>query len=516
MRLHQPTALVISFLCAVLPTAPIGHAQSRLGAEVHGPQGFSRQNVELLAQELARKPYALPRQAPERWASLSYDQYRDVRVSQHGVLWRGLRRRFEAHLLPVGWLFKNPVEINVVDQGVVRQVAPSNAAFEFGPQVEQPKADMPPIEFSGFRINGPINRSNTFDEIAVFQGASYFRAVSKGQVYGLSARGLAINTAQPGGEEFPLFRAFWLETPMPTVRQTIVHALLDSPSATGAYTFRIAGGKPTTMDVEVKLFTRKQIEHVGVAPLTSMFLFSGNGRERIDDFRPAVHDSDGLAVADADGERVWRPLANPRRLQVSAFSVKELAGFGLIQRQRNFPSFEDLEARYERRPSAWVEPVGSWGSGAVHLVEIPSEEEIHDNIVAFWRPQEPYKQGSAYAFAYRLTWPDQAPQQRAPKAVVLQTLSGLANGPSRKNSAVRYAVDFGGPALRKLRDLPGAVLSASAGKISQPVVEPNPATGGVRVNFVLTPGDAEAIELRLDLKDRDQAISEVWLSRWTK
>ena len=248
-----------------------------------------------------------------------------------------------------------------------------------------------------------------FDEIAVFQGASYFRGVSKGQVYGLSARGLAIDTAQPGGEEFPFFRAFWLETPVPTARQTIVHALLDSPSATGAYTFRIAGGKPTTMDVEVKLFTRKQIEHVGVAPLTSMFLFSGNGRERIDDFRPAVHDSDGLAIADANGERVWRPLANPRRLQVSAFSVKELAGFGLIQRQRNFPSFEDLEARYERRPSAWVEPVGSWGSGAVHLVEIPSEEEIHDNVVAFWRPQEPYKQGSAYTFAYRLTWPDQAP-----------------------------------------------------------------------------------------------------------
>jgi glucans biosynthesis protein len=471
--------------------------------------------VEQLARELANKPYAPPRQAPERWAGLTYDQYRDIRLRQQGIVWRGARRKFELQPLPVGWLFKSPVEINIIDHGVVRQLAGANALYDFGPLAGQPAADAPPIEFSGFRLNGPINRAGVFDEIAVFQGASYFRAVSKGQTYGLSARGLAIDTAQPSGEEFPFFKAFWIETPAPSARHVVVHALLDSPSATGAYTFRIAGGKPTRMDVDVKLFTRSEIRHIGVAPLTSMFLFSANGRSRMEDFRPAVHDSDGLAIADRNGERVWRPLANPRLLQVSAFAVKDLAGFGLIQRQRDFAGYQDLEAHYESRPSAWVQPKGDWGAGAVYLVEIPSEEEIHDNIVAFWRPREPYNKGTAYSFGYRLLWPDDAPQH-AKKAAVLQTLSGLAGGPGRKNGAVRYAVDFGGPALGKLGRLPRAVLSASAGRIGQPVVERNPNTGGVRVNFVLTPGEADVVELRLELKQRENTVSEVWLSRWTK
>jgi periplasmic glucans biosynthesis protein len=517
LRPQTPTAITLVLVCLVPLLTASARAQSRLGAPL--PQtsgGFSRADVERMAQELAKKPYEAPREAAKNWANLNYDQFRDVRVSQQAILQRGSRRRLEAHLLPVGWLFKNPVDIHIVDNGAVRQIAPSNTLFEFGPLVEQPKADTPPIEFSGFRLNGPINQPNVFDEIAVFQGASYFRAVSKGQVYGLSARGLAIDTAQPNGEEFPFFRSFWIETPVLSARQAIVHALLDSPSATGAYTFRIAGGKPTTMDVDVRLFARRGIQHMGLAPLTSMFLFSGNGRSRIDDFRPAVHDSDGLAIADARGERIWRPLANPLRLQVSAFSVKELAGFGLVQRRRSFSDFEDLEARYERRPSAWVEPKGSWGKGAVHLVEIPSEEEIHDNIVAFWQPGDPYRKDSDYSFGYRLLWPDDAPQPAA-KAVVLKTLSGLAHGPERKNDAVRFAVDFGGAALRKLRGVPSAALSASAGNISEPIVEPNPATGGVRVNFTLTPGDADTIELRLELKGQGkQTVSEVWLWRWTK
>ena len=269
---------------------------------------------------------------------------------------------------------------------------PDNALYEFGALVGQPKADTPPIGFSGLRINSPINRPNVFDEVLVFQGASYFRGVSRGQAYGLSARGLAIDVAQPSGEEFPFFRTFWVERPARSSRQLVVHALLDSPGATGAYTFRIAGGAPTTVDVDVKLFPRRDLMHVGVAPLTSMFLFGGNNRSRMSDFRRAVHDSDGLAIA-TQGEQLWRPLANPRRLQVSAFSVQDLKGFGLIQRHRSFSDYEDLEANYERRPSAWIEPVGSWGNGTVRLVEIPSEEEIHDNIVAYWNPLEPYAQG---------------------------------------------------------------------------------------------------------------------------
>lgn len=464
---------------------------------------------------MAKKPFAPPTEVPERWANIGYDQYRDIRFRPERAIWRGERRNFELHLLPTGSLYKFPVEIRIVAGGTARPVWPDNKLFKFGTLAGQPPADGPPIGLSGLRINGPINRPNVFDEIVVLQGASYFRAVSKGQTYGLSARGLAIDTAQPAGEEFPFFRAFWVERPAGSSRQLTVHALLDSPSTTGAYRFQIMGGAPTTVDVDATLYPRRDISHIGLAPLTSMFLFSGVDRTRIADFRRAVHDSDGLAIQHAGGERLWRPLTNPKRLQISVFSVRNLTGFGLAQRNRRFSDYEDLEANYERRPSAWIEPKGSWGDGAVHLIEIPSEEEIHDNIVAFWRPPEPYQKDKSYAFAYRISWPDDV-SPGSQKAYVRHTLSGPASGPERKTGAFRYAVDFAGPVLKALRGLPQAALSASAGKVSPPVVVRNPSTGGVRVDFLLTPADADVVELRLELKSQDKTISEVWLARWTQ
>jgi len=505
--LHVRTTSAIC-CCAILALffAPAG-AQ---GADV---ASFAANTVEELARGLAKEAFVPPQEnVPEPWASIGYDQFRDIRFRRERAIWHGERRNFELHLLPTGWLYKYPVAINVVEDGIARPLQPDNALYDFGALVSQPKADTPPIGFSGLRINSPINRPNVFDEVLVFQGASYFRGVSRGQAYGLSARGLAIDVAQPSGEEFPFFRTFWVERPARSSRQLVVHALLDSPGATGAYTFRIAGGAPTTVDVDVKLFPRRDLMHVGVAPLTSMFLFGGNNRSRMSDFRRAVHDSDGLAI-NTQGEQIWRPLANPRRLQVSAFSVQGLKGFGLIQRHRSFSDYEDLEANYERRPSAWIEPIGSWGSGTVRLIEIPSEEEIHDNIVAYWNPLEPYAKDQAYAFAYRVSWPNDAPRSRV--SVVRDTLSGPAIGAERKTGGIRYAVDFVGPDLAN-PELPKPLLSSTAGKISDPVIVRNPNTRGVRVDFMLTPGDAEVVELRLELRRGQALASEVWLSQWTK
>jgi glucans biosynthesis protein len=479
-----------------------------------GGQPFSPAYVQRLAEDLAKRPFASAKDiVPERWAKLGYDQYRDVRFRAERAIWHGERRNFELHLLPSGWLYKFPVAINVVDGGIAKPIQPDSSLFAFGELAGQPKADAPPMSFSGFRVNGPINRPNVFDEIVAFQGASYFRGLSRGQTYGLSARGLAIDTAEPSGEEFPFFSTFWIETPTRGSRELIVHALLNSPSTTGAYRFRILGGAPTIVDVEVKLYPRRDLLHVGIAPLTSMFLYSSIDRSRIEDFRPAVHDSDGLAIANGAGEHIWRPLINPKRLQVSVFSVRDVRGFGLIQRQRNFSGYEDLEANYQSRPSAWIAPAGSWGDGSVHLIEIPSEEEIHDNIVAFWQPSGPYGKDQVYAFGYRISWPgDVAPWKGA---VVSNSSSGLANGPERRTGAIRYAVDFVGPPLVS-PELPQAALSATAGKVSMPVVLRNPSTRGVRVDFLLTPGDADVVELRLELKSKDKLISEVWLARWTK
>jgi periplasmic glucans biosynthesis protein len=476
---------------------------------------FTSSYVDRLAADMAQKPYAAPDgNLPEQWSTLNYDQYRDIRFRRERAVWHSQNRNFEVHFLPSGWLFKEPVAINIVEGGKAHPVEPDNALFDFG-SLAGPLPEGKTMPLSGFRVNGPINRPGVFDEIAVFQGASYFRAVSRGQLYGLSARGVAVDTGQPSGEEFPFFRTFWIETPARAARELVIHALLDSPSMTGAYTFRIAGGAPTAIDVDVRLYLRRDGTHVGVAPLTSMFLFSDVDRQRINDFREAVHDSEGLVIANAAGERIWRPLGNPRRLQISHFAVKDVTGFGLSQRHRKFANYQDLEAAYERRPSAWVVPRGWWGDGSVHLVEIPSEEEIHDNIVAYWRPQEPYRKAESYSFGYRLLWPDDIPRP-AGKAIVVNTRSGLAAGPERKKGAIRYAVDFAGPALAGMKQLPEAALSATAGKIEVPVVERNPHTQGVRVNFLLRPENADLIELRLELKSEAKTISEVWLSRWTR
>lgn len=499
--------VVAGLLAAVLPAAAEPQANSGLQ--------FTPGYVDKLAADIAQKPFVAPEtNLPEQWAKLNYDQYRDIRFRRERAIWHLQSRNFELHLLPAGWLFKQPVAINIVEGGRARPVEPDNALFDFG-ELAGPPPEGKTMPFSGFRVNGPLNRLNVFDEIAVFQGASYLRAISRGQVYGLSARGLAVDTGQPSGEEFPFFRAFWIETPARAARQLVVHALLDSSSMTGAYTFRIEGGAPTTIDVDVRLYLRRDGAHVGVAPLTSMFLFSDIDRSRINDFRMGVHDSDGLAIANALGERIWRPLVNPKRLQISQFAVAGVTGFGLSQRHRSFADYQDLEAVYERRPSAWVVPKGWWGDGSVYLVEIPSEEEIHDNIVAYWRPQEPYRKAESYRFGYRLLWPDEVPRA-TDKAIVVATRSGLSAGPERKKGSIRYAVDFAGPSLSDKKQMPKAALSASDGKIDAVVVERNPHTQGVRVNFLLRPENADLIELRLELQSEAKTISEVWLSRWTK
>ena len=288
--------LLLAWLSVVLvPLAAQGQEQAPAIA-------FSAAHVEQLAAELAKAPFAPPStQLPEEWLNLGYDRYRDVRFRAERAIWRGQGRNFELHLLPSGWLFKQPVDIYVVDGGRAERVQPDSSIFEFG-SLAGPPPEGKSMPYSGFRVNGPINSPKAFDEIAVFQGASYFRAVSRGQVYGLSARGLAIDTGEQKGEEFPFFRSFWIETPARNAQQIVVHALLDSVSTTGAYTFRISSVAPTTMDVNVVLFPRKDGMRVGVAPLTSMFLFAGIDRSRVSDFRRAVHDSDGLAIANGAGE----------------------------------------------------------------------------------------------------------------------------------------------------------------------------------------------------------------------
>ena len=467
-----------------------------------------------LVKELARKRSGKPFEAsnlelPPALAKISYDQYRDIRFKPDRAIWRGENLGFELQLFAGGWLYKTPVEIFIVGDGGIDQIRPVSGMFETG-RLLPDMPDNTQFALSGFRVHAPVNSTDYLDEFVVFQGASYLRAVARGQQYGLSARGLAIDTGQPKGEEFPDFRSYYIEKPKPGSGELIVHALLDSQSCTGAYRFAIRHGIGTTTDVEATLFPRKTMKYVGLAPLTSMFLQGPGSRHIPGEARPSVHDSQGLVIWNGGGEWLWRPLINPRALQVSAFVDKDPKGFGLEQRDRAFATYEDLEASYQRRPSLWIEPRSGWGPGVVELIELPTEEEIHDNIVAFWRPAAPLEPGKPHALAYRMTWADTLPGP-VPDIRVRKTLAG-----TKLDGSHIFSVDFTGAVLDQLKELPVATVEASAGKVENLVMQRNPNISGVRCSFDFRPHASTISELRLTLKSKAKVSAETWLFRWIK
>jgi glucans biosynthesis protein len=473
---------------------------------------FDGTTVRRLAQQLARTAYRAPGESlPPQLKKLAYDEYRAIRFRPESALWRDLDLPFQLQFFHRGFLFADRVELHEVHEGRARELRYSPDQFTFGPTLALPSD--PALGYAGFRVHGKLNRADYFDEIAVFLGASYFRAVAKGQVFGLSARGLSIKTGDPKGEEFPAFRSFWIERPAPRTQSLVVHALLDSPSTAAAYRFTIRPGDSTVTDVELVLYPRVEISQPGLGTLTSMFYFDAHHRAGIDDFRPAVHDSAGLAIQTGHGERLWRPLVNPRDLRVSGFEEANLRGFGLMQRQRDFASFEDLEARYERRPSAWVEPIGDWGTGQVFLYEIPSRNEYNDNIVSFWRPKDLLQPQREYIYTYRVHWSDTNPHPTE-HATFQRTRQGTAPSGSRR----LFVLDAVGDVLAKLpagAQVRGEV-SASDGSIQNVVTQPNPHSKGWRLSFELDPAKANTVELRARLLRENETLSETWIYRWSR
>lgn len=471
--------------------------------------GFDHARVIALAQELAGSSYTPRDMVPKAWQELTYEQYKLIRFRPQAALWLGTETPFNVDFFTPGLYFPRTVKVETVQDGIATPVAFDLDMFEKSDSVPDLPVD-DTLGFSGLRLRTEMHRPGLTDEFCVFQGASYFRAIGLDEVYGLSARGLALKTGDPAGEEFPDFIRFWLERPGPDQRNMIVHALMDSPSVTGAYRFDITPGPACVMEVKATLFAREELDHVGFGPLTSMFLFDETNRNRFDDFRPAVHDSDGLMVLNGNGEVLWRPLANPTRLQISSFLDNGPRGFGLMQRARKLSDFADLEAHYHRRPCLWVEPEGDWGQGAVTLVEIPADREIYDNIVAYWRPATPYEAGARIDLAYRLTWGEEAPLAAAyPK--VLNTRMGKGFHGDRV-----VTVDFEADPL--FDDGPDAitpVVSSPHVETSEGILQHNPETGGLRLAFSFEPGERELVELRAQLRKGNQMASEVWLYRWT-
>ncbi len=495
---------------ATMPLAAISGGNSQVRVEPSGNTPFGAETVRRIARELADKPYQPPStKLPDTLAKLNYDQYRKIRFAPQRALWRGDNLFFQLQFFHRGFYYQDRVDMFQVVGGRAEPIAYSPDLFEFA---DVPRPAVEDIGFAGFRIHAPFNRADYFDEVCAFVGASYFRAIGKGQRYGLSARGLAIKTADPAGEEFPVFKSFWIEKPAPGAESIVVHALLDSVSTSGAFRFTIRPGDDTLLDTEMALYPRTDIAESGIAPMTSMFYVGTVQRTRADDFRPAVHDSHGLQMWTGHGEQIWRPLANPHKLQFSAFSDNNPRGFGLMQRERAFAHYDDLEARYEKRPSLWVEPIGDWGEGSVDLVEIPTNHEIHDNVVAFWRPKAPLQAKREYNFTYRLHWCWDVPAKTS-LARIVDSRSGL----SWSQDTRLFVIDLVGDALK---GVPGdgsfdPQVSAGQAKVKNPVAQPNPETGGWRMSFELDPKGSELVELRAQLLDDTAPVSEVWLYRWT-
>ena len=475
---------------------------------------FGPDTVVSLAADLASRPYEARPNVPEPWRALTYDEYRLIWFNTQKAVWQGTDVPFRLDLFHPGLYFPQAVEVNVVRDGRAHRLAFDYALFDRTDEAP----DLPIDEtmgYSGLRLRTEFDELGIFREFSVFQGASYFRAIGEGMVYGLSARGLALRTGDADGEEFPDFTRFWIEETAPGAESVTVHALLDGPSVAGAFRFDLTPGAACVIDVEATLFPRVDLDHVGLAPLTSMFLYDQTNRWRFSDFRPAIHDSDGLAIWNGAGERLWRPLANPVDLQLSAFVDENPRGFGLMQRAERLSDFADLEARYERRPSLWIEPREGWGPGAVRLVEIPADKEIYDNVVAYWRPRDPLPAGEAQRYAYRMTWFDEAGP--GPAAASLSRVLDTHIGDNFTRDRLVAAIDFApSPDFEGDLSAISALATASGGDVSEGVVQANPETGGVRLAFTFDPGDLPKVELRAQLTRDGRPASEVWLYRWTR
>ncbi|WP_341676197.1 glucan biosynthesis protein D [Niveibacterium sp. SC-1] len=500
---------------ALLAASPWAAAAERI-KRIGKTQAFDYAWLKGEARSLAANPFDVPSEKlPQGLEKLDWDQYQAIRYRDAHALWDAPDSYFRAKFFHLGLFFKTPVHLYEVVEGQAQEIAYDPAMFDYGKSGVAGGKLPGDLGFAGFRLNydGDWTR-----DVVAFLGASYFRAVGGSLQYGMSARGLAIDCGMDRAEEFPRFAKFWLVRPSPKAPVSEVYALLDSASITGAYRFALAPGKIFRMDVDAALYPRKAIERLGIAPLTSMFQFGENDRRVSNDWRPEIHDSDGLILHTGAGEWIWRPLVNPATRRFNAFQDENPRGFGLFQRDTDFDHYQDDGAFYDRRPSVWIEPKAGWGKGSVQLVELSTPDETFDNIVAFWNPAEPPQAGQELLYGYRMSWGSGLPQG-PDLARVVATRTGLGGivGKPRPYPSWRFTVDFAGGDLSMLAAdaKVEAAIQVSRGKTEIVSARPLASVGGYRAQFdIKDVQGTEPVDLRLFLKIGSRALSETWLYQW--
>ncbi len=516
--LNRRTLVKYLVLSGTLPST-IGSAPAELGKPPQAPPKFDFDDVVRRARDLATAGFDTASPAlPEALNKLDFDAWRDIRFRPDKAFLAANGSQFRLQLFHLGHLYRRPVTINTIRDGIPTPIPYAANLFDYG----RTKIGKPlPVNlgFAGFRLHYPLNSPKVFDEVIAFLGASYFRFLGRDQRYGMSARALAVE-AGTTAEEFPFFREFWIETPEPNAGQATIYALLDSPSATGAYRFELYPGIDTAIEISAVLFPRKTNVKFGLAPLTAMFFIGEDDRRFNDDFRPELHDSDGLLIHSGTGEWIWRPLRNPVKPEVSAFLDRDLRGFGLLQRDRDFDHYQDLDLAYEMRPGYFVEPRESWGEGRIELVELPTGHETNDNIVASFVPKDSPEPGKPFNYAYRLA-ASLNPALLSPNGRTLNTYQTAAAALGSTEPPVpgsrRFIIDFNGGDLAYYAadpELVEVVPSASQGKIVRSFIVPNVHTKGFRavIDVQLDPG--QSTDLRAFLRTGTRALTETWTFPW--
>lgn len=483
---------------------------------------FDFEVLQFRAKTLAASPYVQrASRVPKELQELDYDAYRMIRFDTNRAWWRREQLPFQLQFFHPGFIYNKTVQVSEIVDGEVEPIDFNTRLFEYAMKARSIGRVPSDMGFTGFRVHYALNNPNYLDELAVFQGASYFRALGQSMRYGMSARGLALNTAEAPAEEFPIFEEFWVVKPQGDSKELTVYALMDSPSVAGAFRFVIAPGPSTVMQVRCAIYQRagSTIKAFGVAPLTSMFWHAENTPSKEGDLRPEVHDSDGLLLERGSGEWLWRPLVNPAGVRVTCFNDENPKGFGLVQRDRNFGSYEDLEAAYHLRPSVWVEPVGAWGRGAVRLVEIPTPDETNDNIVAFWVPETLPTVGEPITFEYKLHWFIEGTGGKKPPAgYAVSTRIGYSK--THERELERFWVDFDSPYLHNRQSDPAIQAIVSVGDGAMLVhqsLQKNIYNGTWRVAFAIKPdGSGRPVELRCFLKREPHILTETWSYLWNQ
>ncbi|WP_123631249.1 glucan biosynthesis protein [Salinisphaera orenii] len=507
--------------------APLSIAQDSSAAAEQGQSGdgsaseagatgeaFGYEAVVAKAKARADKAYAAPPSIPDFLKELDWAGLDRIQFKRDQALWHDSDRPFEAMFYHPGSYYTHPVSIRLINANGEGRFAFDKNRFSY-PDDQMRERIPDDLGYAGFKLLHELNHPGKMDEVLSFLGASYFRGLGADQHYGLSARGLAIDTGSNDGEEFPAFTDFWLVEPAAGDDTMTVFALLDSPSVAGAYRFELDPGDATVTHVEMTLFTRNAIDKLGIAPLTSMFMWGENSLSRLDDYRPEAHDSDGLLISAANGEWFWRPLVNPQTLWMNQFSAENVRGFGLLQRDRDFDHYQDLDYEYERRPNAWITPDGDWGAGRLELVQIPSDSEVNDNIALYWIPKAPVKAGQRLHYAYDIKWSTEGVVPNSLGHAQASRIGRAATVPGQPRNTIRVAIEFVGGELGGLEDSAAVQPRVNAlrdATINNIQAVRNPHTGGWRLTF-LVPTDSldSPLELRAYLAGKEGgALTETW------